>query len=118
MWPDCSPPSDSPRFSISSITYLSPTDVRTRSIPSGLQRELEPDVAHHRRDDGVALQPPLALQLPAAHQQHRVAVDDLAAMVDEDRAIAVAVERHAHLAAALDDRARRAARDASTRTPG
>ena len=39
-------------------------------------------------------------------------------MVDEDRAIAVAVERDAHLAAALDDQCAPAARDASTRTSG
>ena len=54
----------------------------------------------------LALQPPFGLQLPAAHQQHGVAVDDLPAVIDEDRAIAVAVERHAHLAAALDHRPR------------
>ena len=116
MWPDCSPPSDSPRASISSITYLSPTAQRTRSMPRVAQRELETDVAHHGRDDRVALQPPFALQLARAHQQHRVAVDDPAAMIDEDRAIAVAVERDAHLAAALDDRPRERARDASTRS--
>ena len=67
------------------------------------QRELEADVAHDGRDDRVALQPAFALQLARAHQQHGVAVDDLAAVVDEDRAIAVAVERDAQLAAALDD---------------
>ena len=42
----------------------------------------------------------------------------LPAMVDEDRAIAVAVERDAHLAAALDDRPRQQPRDASTRSAG
>ena len=65
-----------------------------------LQRQLEPDVAHDGRDDRVAAKPPLALQLMAAHQQDRIAVDDLAAMIDEDRAIAVAVEGNAHRAAA------------------
>ena len=74
MWPDCSPPSDSPRASISSITYLSPTAQRTSPMPRVAQRDLETDVAHHGRDDRVALQPPFALQLAAAHQQHRVAV--------------------------------------------
>ena len=42
------------------------------------QRDLEADVAHHRRDDGVAAEPPGGLQVPGAHQQHRVAVDDAA----------------------------------------
>ena len=64
-------------------------------MPELAQRQLEADVAHHRGHDGVALQAPLALQLPGAHQQHRVAVDDLPAMVDEDRAVAVAVKRDA-----------------------
>ncbi len=54
----------------------------------------------------LPLQPAFALQLARAHQQDGVAVDDLAAVVDEDGAVAVAVERHAHLAAALDDGAR------------
>ena len=77
MWPDCSPPSDRPRLSISSITYLSPTAHAHQLDAERLQRELEADVAHHGRDDRVALQPAFALQLPAAHQQHGVAVDDL-----------------------------------------
>ena len=46
---------------------------------------------------------PFALQLVRAHQQHGVAVDDRAAMIDEDGAIAVAVERDAHLQPPLDD---------------
>ena len=33
MWPDCSPPSDRSRRTISSITYLSPTGQRTISMP-------------------------------------------------------------------------------------
>ena len=49
---------------------------------------------------------PSRLHVPAAHQQHRVAIDDAAGAVDENRAIAVAVERHAEAAAALDDHAR------------
>ena len=118
MWPDCSPPSDSPRFSISSITYLSPTDGADQLDAERLQRQLEADVAHHRRDDGVALQPPFALQLPAAHQQHGVAVDDLPAMIDEDRAVAVAVERDAHPASAARRPSAPAARDASIRSSG
>ena len=63
MCPDCSPPSDRSRLSISSITYLSPTGQRTRSMPRSRERDLEADVAHHGRDDRVALQPSFA---PAA----------------------------------------------------
>ena len=42
------------------------------------ERDLEADVAHHGRDHGVALELPERLQVPSAHQQHRVAVDDAA----------------------------------------
>ena len=70
------------------------------------QCDLETDVAHHRRDDGIALQSAFTLQLAAAHQQDSVAVDDATAMVHENRAIAVAVERDAHLATVLDDSTR------------
>ena len=57
------------------------------------------------------------LEVEAEQEQHRVAVDDVAAMIDEDRAIAVAVERDAEPAAGGDDlareprRVRRAARE-------
>ena len=100
-WPDCSPPSESPRASIASITYLSPTDV-PHDVDTGIpQRDLEADVAHHGRHDGIAGKASFALHLTRAHQQHRVAVHDVAALVDEDRAIAVAVKRDAHLALLL-----------------
>ena len=69
-----------------------------------LERELEADVAHHGRDDRVTAQPPFPLQLAAAHQQHRIAVDDVAAVIDENRAVAVAVEGDAHGAAARHHR--------------
>ena len=57
-----------------------------------LQRNLQTDVAHHGGDDRVALQPPLGLHPHRAHQHDGVAVHDLAGRVDEDRAVAVAVE--------------------------
>ena len=68
-----------------------------------LQRELETDVAHDRRDNRVASEPAFPLKLTSAHQQHSVAVDNMTVMVHEDRAIAVAVECHAHGAAARHD---------------
>ena len=77
-----------------------------QSDPERAERQLEPDVAHDRGHDRVALEPPFALQLPAAHQQHGVAIHDFPVVIDEDRAIAVAVERDAHPASMLDDRAR------------
>jgi hypothetical protein len=92
MWPDCSPPSERPRDSISSITYLSPTGAAHQLDAALAQRHLEADVAHHRGDDGVARQPPLACICLAHSEHHGVAVHDAAAMIDEDGAVAVAVE--------------------------
>ena len=70
------------------------------------------------RDDGIAGQSPFALQLTAAHQQHGVAVDDRPAVIDENRAIAVAVERDAQVRLLAWPRAPPAGRDVSTRNPG
>ena len=101
MWPDCSPPMEMPRLIISSITYLSPTGQRTSSMPGLAERDLEADVAHHGRDERVAGEAPLRLHVPRAHQHDGVAVDDAPGVIDEDGAIAVAVERHAHPVAAV-----------------
>ena len=104
MWPDCSPPSDRPRFSISSITYLSPTGAAHQLDARLAQRELEADVAHHGRDDRVALAAGPSRCSWRAHISSTASPSTIAAaVVDEDRAIAVAVERDAHVAAALDD---------------
>ena len=69
------------------------------------QGELETDVAHHRRDDAVAEQLAPGLHVTGAHQQHCVAVDDAALGIDQDGAVAVAVERHTDTARLLDHRA-------------
>ena len=42
------------------------------------KRDLEPDVAHHRRDHRGARQPAAILEIDRRHQQDGVAVDDLA----------------------------------------
>ena len=60
------------------------------------ERDFEADVAHHRGDNRIARQAALALQLVRGHEQYGIAVDDAAEMIDEQRAIAVTVERHAH----------------------
>ena len=88
------------------VADRAPHDVDVRVA----QCDLEADVAHHRRHDGAALEPPFALQLAPAHEQHRVAIDDATEVIDEDRAIAVTVERHAHVAAGVDDRFRQSFR--------
>ena len=91
--------------------------MRTSSMPSCAQRELEADVAHHGRDDRVALAAGPRAAAGAPHISSTASPSTIAAaVIDEDRAVAVAVERHAHLAAALDDRRAPAARDASIRS--
>src|SRR5262245_31879560 len=72
--------------------------------PRLAQRELEADVAHDGRHDGVAAETTLRLHVPRAHQHDRVTVDDSAGVIDEDGAVAVAVERHAHPAPVLPHR--------------
>src|ERR671921_607622 len=57
--------------------------------------ELEADVAHDRRDDRIARQVAGLAEMIRRDQQHRIAVDDLTMAIDEQRAIAVTVERDA-----------------------
>ena len=112
-WPDCSPPSDSACGEhLAPCTYLSPTGRADESDALVAKRHLEPDVAHHRRDDRVAARRPRRFMRCAHSQQDGVAVDDASALVDEDRAIAVAVERDAESDPPLDDARAQSRRDA------
>ena len=67
-------------------------------------RELEAEVAHVRRDERAAGETPLLHHLARGDRQHRVAVDQLPALVDEEATVAVAVERDANVGALLDHR--------------
>ena len=62
-------------------------------------------------------EPPFRLHLLGAHEHHVIAVEHPAGRVDENRAIAVAVERDAQPVAALSDDRRQACPDASIRRP-
>ena len=108
MWPDCSPPSERSRAIISSITYLSPTGHRTSSMPRSRSAISRPMLLITVATMALPRSRPVGLQVPGAHQHHRVAVDDAAAVIDEDRAVAVAVERDAEPAAVARDHAARA----------
>ena len=68
------------------------------------QRRLEPEVAHHGRHDTAACQPTGTLEMAGRHEEHTVAVDDPAAAVDQDHAVAVAVEGEAQPAPLRDHR--------------
>ena len=66
-------------------------------------RAVKPDVAHHRDHHGVVGQGALGLQLQRTQRNQPIAVDDVAAVVDSDHAIAVAVEGQPCGRAMLDD---------------
>ena len=85
------------------------------ALPEG---ELETNVAHHRRHDRAAAQLPAALQILGRDQQDRVAVDHRAMPIDEQGAVAVAVEGNAHACARRLHRVAQRLRDASSRSGG
>ena len=90
--PDCSPPTASPRFCISSITYLSPTGARTSSMPRSRSASSSPMLLITVATMALPGRLPVWLQMVRGNQQHRVAIHDLAVPIDEERAVAVAVE--------------------------
>ena len=101
-WPDCSPPSDEAALE-HLLHHVLVADRAAHQLDARLaQRDLEADVAHHGRDDGVAAAAAPAPSCGAPHSSITASPSTTrAAVVDEDRAIAVAVERHAHPVAAL-----------------
>ncbi len=72
--------------------------------PGRAHGQVQPEVAHHGRDQGVAGQ--LAGFLHRQRQDHHdgVAVDDLAGGVDRQAAIGVAVVGQSEVGAVLEDR--------------
>ena len=63
------------------------------------QRALEADIAHHRRNDRVAGQLAARVHRTPDGEQHVVAANGCARLVDEERAVRVAVKSDAHGAA-------------------
>ena len=96
MWPDCSPPSDRSRAEhllhhVLVADRRSGRDrCRARAAPARARCCSSPS-----RRSALPLSRPSRCSWRRAHQQHRVAVDDAAPMIDENRAVAVAVERDA-----------------------
>src|SRR4051812_26721763 len=66
--------------------------------------QLQSEIAHDGGNDGAAPQRALFGHLFGADREHVVPVDDLAVLVDENRPIGVAVERHAEIGAVLEHR--------------
>ena len=69
-----------------------------------VQRRLEPEVAHDGRHHPAARQAAGRVQMPGRHEEHAVAVHDAPAAVDQNDAVAVAVEGEAQPAPLLDHR--------------
>ena len=94
-------------LSISSITSFVAHRTAHEADARFAAGDLEADVAHDGCHDHIPAQPSFALKLPRAHQQDGVAVDHVATVVHEDRTVAVAIERHAHVTPAFDNGARK-----------
>ena len=72
-------------------------------MPSFAQIALEPEIGHHGRDDAGPGEAAVVLPALGDHRQELVAVDDAAALVDDQHAVGVAVERDADIGAHLLD---------------
>ena len=76
MWPDCSPPIDRSRLSISSMTYLSPTGQRISSMSLALSASSRPMLLMTVATTALPFSTALRTHVPRAQQQHGVAVHD------------------------------------------
>ena len=68
---------------------------------------LQAQVRHDRRDDRIAAQQPVLLEVERRERHHCISVDDIAALVDEDESIGVSIERDAQVRAMRLDGCRR-----------
>ena len=80
-------------------------------MPCPCEEALETEIRHHGGDDAGLGEPAVFLPALRDHREQLVAVDQMAALVDQDDAVGVAVERDAdvgaHLAHLLAQRLRR-----------
>ena len=60
--------------------------------PRLAQRNFEAEIAHHGSDDGVVTKRARLRHATTHHRHHVVAVEDFALLVDEHRAIRIAIE--------------------------
>ena len=104
MWPDCSPPIARSCSAIAVVTLRSPTGVSTISTPAACQRAPQAEVRHHGDRDRVVAQHPALVPVERGHHHQLIAVDELAALVDREHAVRVAVEREAEIGAARPHR--------------
>ena len=70
-------------------------------MPWPFEKALQPEIRHHGGDDAGLGEPAVFLPALRDHRQQLVAVDQMAALIDQDDAIGVAVERDADIGAHL-----------------
>ena len=87
-------------------------------MPELAEIALEAEIGHHGRDDAGLREAAVGLPAFRDHRQQLVAVDDVAALVDDEHAVGVAVERDADIGAHLAHLAGRAPRARSSRIRG
>ncbi len=79
------------------LEHVAVADLRRADLHAlALHRRVEAVVGHHRDGHAVAAQAPAGAQVQRRERHQLVAVDDLAATVDRQHAVAVAVEGEAH----------------------
>src|SRR6185437_16094572 len=84
--------------------HVAVADLGTLELDAALAKgDLEAEVGHHGADHGTP-QGAVALACMGDDEQELIAVEDAAEMIDHDEAIAVAVEREAHVSAHAGDR--------------
>ncbi len=105
-------------MTISSMTYRSPTCVRTTLPPGFLDGLVQPVIAHHRGGERVVGEPALAQELPRGDGHDLVAVHEFAFLVAEQDAVGVAVVGDADLRAGLADEKLDFLREACCRNRG
>ena len=86
MWPDCSPPRTAP-VALERLEHVAVADVGGQHAdPVLAHQRVEAEVGHHRHGDAVDL------EVEREDRDDLVAVDRLAALVDREHPVAVAVE--------------------------
>ena len=79
------------------------SDRRADDVPPGrLDRGLQAPVRQHRDDEAAARQRIALKAVKGEDPEHLVAVDDVAARIDRDQAVGIAIEREADVGTALD----------------
>ena len=82
------------------LEHIAVADRRAHEFDAqAVEETLEPEIRHHGGDDARLGKPAVFLPALRDHREQLVAVDQMAALVDQDDAVGVAVERDADVGA-------------------